>query len=71
MCLCGSTGNIFPMMTVFVSPEQGRCSECSNLSPPSQSKKKKNVNIVAVSTNCVILAFLVSVRSMQCCTPRI
>ena len=52
-----------------VAPEQGRCPECSSLSPPSQSERKINADVV--STNCAVLAFLVCVRSLQCCTPRI
>ena len=52
-----------------VAPEQGRCLDCSSLSPPSQSEKKCQTE--AVSTNCAVLAFLVCVRSLQCCTPRI
>jgi hypothetical protein len=52
-----------------MAPEQGRCPNCSSLSPPSWSER--NVDTQVVSTNCAVLAFLVCVRSMQCCTPRI
>ena len=52
-----------------IVPEQRRCPDCSSLPPPSLTEK--NVNTEAVSSNCAVLAFLVCVRSLQCCTPRI